>query len=281
MDSIKIFILNSIFLCCYSLCVVFIGGLVIAIIEGKSMRYLRQSFGYYGILLTGLGTVVHELSHLIFVLLGGMKPKEIKLFRPIEGRKDGILGYVSYSMPGSNASGIRRLYNRLFLIPIGIAPIIGGTFVILISLKLCVPTTFNYLMEEMKLMVDNFNGFSLNMITAQLVLSIKIIKNMFIIDNFKRMSFWIFIFIVLSIASHMSLSSADIKGCLNGVPYLFIVIGILNAIFLKSGMGTNYLYEKLSIYNGYVVSFMVIAIVFSLLNLLITFIVNKVIKLIK
>ena len=133
MEIIFNFLVESGLLLVYSLAFIFIGGFIISLIEDKSNYYLQNAMGYTGIIITGLGTVVHELSHLIFAIIGGMKIGEVKLFRPIKGRVDGVLGYVSFSPRGKN------LYNKIFLIPVGIAPIIGGTVVILISLKICLP----------------------------------------------------------------------------------------------------------------------------------------------
>lgn len=281
MNLLSGFFLNTVYLLCYCLMFVFIGGLVIEIIEKKSNYYLQRSFGYGGILITGLGTVVHELSHLIFVVLGAMKPTEVKLFRPIQGKIDGVLGYVSYVEPGSNSRGILKLYNKLFLIPIGIAPIIGGTLTILGSLKICLPNTFSYLINEIKSLNINVDKVSTEMLYSQLSLTKSFLGNLFTMDNMTNIRFWIFIFIVLSIASHMSLSTADIKGCLRGLPYLLIVIVLTGIILIMQNNTLDYIYNAMKIYNGYVVTFLSIAIMFSTLNLCIILIINLFFKFVK
>lgn len=270
MDILGDFLLNSVYLLGYSLVFIFIGGLIIDFIEKKSIYYLQKSFGYGGILLTGLGTVVHEFSHLVFVLLGAMKPTEVKLFRPIQGKIDGVLGYVSYAVPGSNSRGILKIYNKVFLIPIGVAPIIGGTLTILGSLRLCLPNIFNYLINEVKSLNINVDKISIDMLYSQLNLTKLFLGKLFSVENITTFKFWIFMFIVLSIASHMSLSMADIKGCLKGVPYLLLAIILVSLVFMLKGYDSQYIYNSLKIYNGYVITFLSISVLFSVLSLIIS-----------
>lgn len=281
MNFLNEFLVNSVYLLGYSLVFIFIGGLVIELIEKKSNYYLQRAFGYGGMLLTGLGTVVHEFSHLVFVILGAMKPTEVKLFRPIQGRVDGVLGYVSYVAPGSNSRGILKIYNKIFLIPIGIAPIIGGTLTILGSLKLCLPNTFNFLINEIKSLSVNVDKISTDLIYSQLNLTKSFLGNLFRFENIASIQFWIFMFIVLSIASHMSLSTADIKGCLKGIPYLLIAIILISVIFILRGYDTQTIYNSLKVYNGYVVTFLNVSVLFSVLNLVISMGINTIISIIK
>lgn len=281
MDFLSNFLLNSIYLLGYSLVFIFIGGLIIEIIEKKSMYYLQRAFGYGGILLTGLGTVVHEFSHLVFVILGAMKPTEVKLFRPIQGKIDGVLGYVSYAVPGSNSRGILKIYNKIFLIPIGIAPIIGGTLAILGSLKLCLPSTFQYLINEVKSINVNVEKLSIDMLYNQLNLIKTFLGELCTIENITTFKFWIFIFIVLSVASHMSLSLADIKGCLRGVPYLLLAIILVSLAFMLKGYNSQVIYDGMKVYNGYVVTFLGVSILFSILSLIISILTSTLVNVFK
>lgn len=270
MNGLGNFLIDSIYLLFYSLIFVFSGGLIIDLIEKKSNYYLQRSLGYGGMLITGLGTVVHEFSHLVFVLLGAMKPVEVKLFRPIQGKIDGVLGYVSYVAPGSKSKGVLKFYNKIFLIPIGIAPIIGGTLTILGSLRLCLPYTFKFLIDNIKTLNISIENISKEIFYDYLDLTKLFLQNLFTIDNITDIRFWIFMFIVLSVASHMSLSTADIKGCLRGIPYLLFVIIVANVFFVFKGYDAGYIYNILKTYNGYVMIFLSISIMFSILNLILS-----------
>jgi len=272
MEEIVKFIMSTAILLAYSLLIVCIGGTVIGLMENRSNYYLQRTFGYGGIVATGLGTVIHELSHLIFAIIGLMHIEDVKLFRPIKGKQDGVLGYVKYRYNDKN------YYHKIFLVLVGIAPIIGGTIVILISLKLLLPTMYTLFMENISNISMSLNVFDIELCKRLLLIVITFIQKLFSIENVKNINFWIFIFIVISIASHMSLSSADIKGAIKGIPSLFIVCVCMNVIINTVGIGTLNTY--ITMLNMYMIMFIGIAVVFSMINLVIVFALYKFVNLI-
>ena len=274
MESIVNFIVSTAFLLAYSLLFVFLGGAIIEFMENKSNYYLQRTFGYGGIVVTGFGTVVHELSHLIFAVIGRMRIEEVKLFRPIKGKEDGVLGYVNYRYNEKN------YYHKIFLVLVGIAPIIGGTITILLSLKLLLPTIYTSLFANITNINMSLNLFSLDLYKELFLVIISFIQELFVVDNFMNISFWIFMFIVLSIASHMSLSDADIKGAIRGIPALFILLILINLIMSVFGIGMNVMHRYITMWNMYVVMFLCISIVFSMVNVIITFVLYKFVTLI-
>lgn len=269
MESIVNFIVSTAFLLAYSLLFVFLGGAIIEFMESKSNYYLQRTFGYGGIVVTGFGTVVHELSHLIFAVIGCMRIEEVKLFRPIKGKKDGVLGYVNYRYNEKN------YYHKIFLVLVGIAPIIGGTITILLSLKLLLPTVYALLFENITNINMSLNLFSIDLYKELFLVIISFMQKLFVVDNFMNISFWIFVFIVLSVASHMSLSGADIKGAIKGIPALFILLILINLIMSLFGVGMNITYKYVTMMNMYVIMFLCISILFSVVNVLITFALYK------
>lgn len=274
MESIVNFIVSTAFLLAYSLLFVFLGGAIIEFMENKSNYYLQRTFGYGGIVMTGFGTVVHELSHLIFAVIGRMRIEEVKLFRPIKGKEDGVLGYVNYRYNEKN------YYHKIFLVLVGIAPIIGGTITILLSLKLLLPTIYTSLFANITNIDMSLNLFSLDLYKELFLVIISFIQELFVVDNFMNISFWIFMFIVFSIASHMSLSGADVKGAIRGIPALFILLILINLIMSVFGIGMNVMHRYITMWNMYVVMFLCISIVFSMVNVIITFVLYKFVTLI-
>ena len=275
MEIIVSFLIKTAIVVAYLLAFVFAGGFIIGFIEDKSNRNLMRAIGYTGIVITGLGTVIHELSHLVMGLIGGMKPKEVKLFRPIKGRKDGRLGYVISSYNKKN------YYQRMFLVLVGIAPIIGGTIVMLIMLKVCIPETFDVMMTSIK-SIESLSGvMNAEFITSIFSLVTNILRGIFKLSNFSNVSFWVFLFVVLSIASHMSLSGADIKGCLNGIPALYILVLLINLIVVTIGMDLSVVTNFITLINTYIIIFLSVAVVFSIINWMLTFMLFKTVKLIK
>lgn len=263
MEIIVNFIMSTAILLAYSLLIVCIGGIVIGLMENMSNHYLQRTFGYGGIVATGLGTVIHELSHLIFAVIGCMHIEEVKLFRPIKGKKDGVLGYVNYRYNQKN------YYHKMFLVLVGIAPIIGGTITILISLKLLLPTMYTSLIENISNINTSLSVLNMELWKEVFCVVIDFIQKLFVTENFKNISFWLFICIVLSISSHMSLSGADIKGAIKGIPALFIVCICIN--LLMSIFGIAIFSTYITILNMYMIMFICVSVVFSIVNLVIVF----------
>lgn len=275
MDFIMEVLINTIVIVGISLVCMFFCGLIIELLEKKANYYLQGAFGYTGIVITGLGTVVHELSHLLMAILGRMKIEDVKLFRPIKGRRDGVLGYVKYSYSK------RNYYHKLFLLFVGVAPIFGGTLVILISLNILLPTSYNVLVDG----IMNMNGISSIYSFAFLKEFFNVIgvflKEILNIANFSSINFWIFIFITLSVSSHMSMSMADIKGAVKGIPTFFLVMFLFNIIFKFIGIEYDFIYKTMIGINFYIIMFLCIAIIFSIFNTLITMFIYKIVNIIK
>lgn len=275
MEYLVKFLLETVFVVIYLLAFIFAGGLIIDFLEKKSNKNLMQAVGYTGIVITGLGTVIHELSHLIMGLIGGMKPVEVKLFRPIKGRKDGKLGYVISSYNKKN------YYQKMFLVLVGIAPIIGGTIVMLIVMRICLPETFSILIGNIK-SIENLNAIiNADFIVSIFSLVINLLKGVFNLNNFSNISFWVFMFVVLSIASHMSLSYEDIKGCLKGIPALYLLILLINLVVITVGVDLNVVIDFITTFNVYVIIFLSIAVVFSIINWVITLMLFNCVKIFK
>ena len=130
---------------------------------------------------------------------------EVKLFRPFEFKEDGMLGYVNYSY------NRKSLYQRVGNFFSGIAPIIGGTIIIIVISILLFPSIYDNLnlsinisesKDILKILVDNLEAFY---------------NAIFNLDNIKDIKFWIFIYLVTSISIHMTLSKADLENAKEGV----------------------------------------------------------------
>ena len=78
----------------------------------------------------------------------------------------------------------------------------------------------------------------------------------------------------------MSLSGADIKGAIKGIPALFVLLILINLIMSVLGIGIDVVHRCITVLNMYVIMFLCISIVFSMVNILITFVLYKIVALI-
>ena len=198
------------------------------------------------IYITGLvGVPIHELSHIVMALLFGHKVKEVKFFQVNDESR--TLGYVNHSY------NPRNIYHQIGNFFIGVAPIICGSLLIILLLKIFVPVS-----------LENTN----ELLSAKGIFDF--IKSIFSFNNFKRPEFYLFLYLVFSICSHISLSTADIKGAFVGVIFIFIILLILNVFSFNLLSHINIIK-----YNLLLTNVLVISVIFSSINLLISFIVNK------
>lgn len=227
--------------------VIVIMGLVLGFLRNKSMYNYNQRFGRKAIYFTGIvGVPIHELSHLIIAKIFGHKIKEVKFFQP--NIEDGTLGYVNHSYNPKN------IYHQIGNFFIGIAPIICGSLFIILLLKIFVPASLESTNDLL-----NANGLFI------------FLKNIFSLSNFKRPEFYLFLYLVFSICSHISLSKADIKGAFIGVIFIFLILLIFNIINLNL-----FSYLNMVKYNLLLTNVLIISVIFSSINLLISFILKKI-----
>lgn len=263
MDVIKNFLLQLLFTVGF----VVIFGLLIALCR----RAFCHIVGYSGpkiLLATGvIGTPIHELSHALMCLVFGHKINEIKLFDP--DAENGTLGYVNHSFNPKN------IYHQIGNFFIGIAPILGGSGVLLLLSFLLVPNVNADIMREFQVssavsFSDFFESFG------------NILGSVFSFDNMSDFLWWIFIILALSISSHMELSTADIKGSVKG--FLILSGGLLIAdiiLYFVSYSTLRAVTRALTSFSLSVSIFLALSLIFLLAMLLIALIVKGIVSIFK
>ena len=240
-------------------------GIIYNFIEKRNSSYIQAAFGFEGILITGIiGTTIHELSHYLMALIFGHKIGEVKLFRPRAAKIDGVLGFVEHRY------NKRSLYQRIGNFFIGIAPMIFGTVAISISFKLLLPEMFSKL--NISEYIDLINKNNLKDIYLLLEQNFKLLFNMvFSIYNLTNFRFWIFIFIMYSISTHMSLSTADLKNSSSGLLCIFMTTMFISLICTVLKINLLVLQSIFLKYNLYLTCFLVLGVIFGLISLAISF----------
>ena len=232
-------------------------ALIIHWFEKVSQRRLVERFGWRSVLWTGwLGTPIHELSHALMCRVFQHRVDEIALFEPDE--ESGRLGYVRHSFKVGN------WFQELGNLFIGIAPLLGGSVVLAVLLWMFYPeaantaidsaqtgavtasSTSDDLMTEIDMLGDSMGrdadapvetssqtGSLQQMVNVVTSMSGKILA----IQNLATVRFWVFIYLVLCVGSHMAPSWSDYHGASRGV---FIFGGIVFAgVFLLALAGTD------------------------------------------
>lgn len=251
-------------------------GFIFNVIENKNNQLIQRSLGEKFIIFTGfIGTVVHEVSHLIMALIFNHKIVKIELFRPRKYKEDGILGFVRSTY---NPNSIYQQVGNFF---IGIAPMIFGTLTIWLLFIIFSNNIYTMFLNYMDiglytnyLQSSNYSGF-FNLLVHDVFL---LLKTIFFFDYIFNVNHLIMLFLIYSISTHMTLSLADLKGSFKGLLVCFIVVFVIT--FLGKILGLSNIFTSSIVFkiNLYIFLFLMLGLFFSLLTLFISFIINIVKK---
>ncbi len=162
-----------------------------------------------------IGTPVHELSHAAMCIVFRHKIKRIKLFGI--DKNSSTLGFVEHSFSRHS------LWQRAGNFFIGVAPVVAGSAVLLLLLRLFLPDTFTAVQHSLSVVAQS--SLSTETIGQFLHTVVSVFRIIFDASHFSSWKFWVFVVIAMTIAIHMDLSTADIKGGANG--FIFYALGFL------------------------------------------------------
>lgn len=209
-------------------------GFLIDQLEKRRNGWLRQAFGNKGIYATAwIGVPIHEIGHALMCWLFGHRVNEIKLVQ--FGAADGTLGYVNHSYDKAN------LLHRVGLFFIGIAPLLMGGTVLVGLLYVCLPDVFQVWVEAAQ---------ASRTLGDVLMASWLFISSLFAAQHFLMPMFYLFLLLAIPIASHMSLSPADIRGARSGVLSLFVLLVLFNLVAFSGNelTFTDYLIHPVNLF---------------------------------
>ncbi|MEH7014271.1 hypothetical protein V7087_26255 [Neobacillus niacini] len=213
-----------------------------------------------------IGTPIHELGHLLQCYIWGHRVTRVKFLQL--NSPSGVLGYVEHQYNPGN------IYQQIGNFFIGMGPIFSGIGALIIGMYLLVPKSYQtfreYIVEHITSDVQNSNDL---MVIGRAVLATT--KSLFTIENMINPLFWIFLVLAISISSHIALSKADINGSAKGLLMIFFVLFITNLVTSFFGIDTYVFITRLTEYNAYVLAFSSIAIIFSIITLLISYVLYK------
>ncbi|MBX4262883.1 DUF3267 domain-containing protein [Clostridium estertheticum] len=226
-------------------------GFILGFLRNHSIENFQRNFGWKAVAITAIiGVPIHELSHAILCLVFRHKISKLVLLQ----RKDenGVLGYVNHAY---NPNSIYQQTGNFF---IGIAPIFGGISAIIALMYTIIPKTYN---QFISISMVNINITKINSVSLNGILNsyIDLIKIIFSVTNFSNPYFILFLFLAICISSHISLSSADIKGASKGLIVIFFIVLALNVF----GFSKFVMAQGLLKYNIILIGFLIVSLIFS------------------
>lgn len=166
---------------------------------------LASLFGVQGyVFLTAPGVMIHELSHAFFCIIFRHEIVEMKLFSPEE---DGTLGYVNHRYD------LNSRYQRIGNFFIGTGPVWGGILSLWIVTLLFLPS------ETIDLNKGIFGGFT------------DALGYIFSLDFWSSWQSYVWLYLVLTISSHITLSTSDLHGAAEGGVVLISTVILMELLF--------------------------------------------------
>lgn len=263
---------------------IIIFGFILYILSSMTRRIFAKTLGAKTELyITGwIGTPIHELSHALFCIIFNHKINEIKLFTT----KSDTIGYVLHSYDS------RSWYQQIGNFFIGVGPIIIGTLIVYALFLLLAPELKDNIFsinvsydKSSGILSMIYSGVS-NIFVSILNIFSNIIKNIISNHSYKNIGFWIFIYLSISIASHMELSPADISYAWKGMLVIFAVSLLFNTLLLILRILLNikipeyillFIDKALNIY----LSLLIFSCIISLFNFIISYIILTPINFVK
>jgi len=236
--------------------ITYIFGLLYKLVGWKSSAYIQRNLGWTGYCVLGsVGVTFHELSHLITAVIFRHKINEVRLFRPLQGRVDGTLGYVNHSW------NPKSMYQKIGNFFIGTAPMFFGAGLLFIVLRVAYPSSFTDVAEMGEIPSSLAFAFG----------------DMFTLSNLLTIWTPIVFLIVIFICPHMHMSWADVKGATSGAVALILaafVFSLASAIIpsdvmeqIQGAMNTFVAYYIYALVLGLIVS-LIMTVCFGVVSLI-------------
>jgi len=197
---------------------------VIHVLERLMQQRLARRFGWNAVMITGwLGTPIHELSHALMCAVFQHDIVDMKLFEP--DRKNGRLGYVTHTYQKGN------WYQEIGSFFIGVAPLLGGTAVLLVLLMIFFPETGRSAL---------FSATTEQPLWPQVGESLKNLAfGLFQGTHLISIRLWLFLYLVVCVGSHMAPSWSDYEGGTKGGLMLLVLLLVSSLVVALLGPDTG------------------------------------------
>jgi len=231
----------------------------------QRLAYRTLGRGLFLGLFGWLGTTVHELGHLVFLLIFGHQIVEVQFFNPDPYAPQ--LGYVNARYdPNSVYQNIGKFFA-------GIGPILFGTLLIYLAARLLLdPTSFARLD-----MASSIGGVADQpadigaLTTAAVEGAWAFATSLLRVDYLLDWHWYAFLYLAFAIGSSIRLSPADIQGATSGFLTILGLMLLFNLATLWMADATATILGMMSTFYGFFYAITSIAPVMNLLALLLLF----------
>jgi hypothetical protein len=203
-------------------------GLLLHYLEAFSQGRLARRFGWKSVLWTGwLGTPIHELGHAAMCVLFRHRIRRIVLFEPDPA--SGRLGYVAHTYDSKSP------YQMIGNFFIGTAPLAGGALALYGLLWLFEPEAARRAADAGRIAPAVAGGNLVAAAKGLACVTIDVLASVVTIEHMTALPFWLFLYLVLCIGSHLAPSPADYRGAWVGGLVLLGVMLLFNVLYLAMG----------------------------------------------
>jgi len=244
--------------------------IILNILSKEQNQRLFYIGGWKALLLTAwIGTPIHEFSHYLLAVITNHKVVDLKLFKP--DKKTGSMGYVHHSYKVDNF--YQAVVGNTF---IAIAPFFGGAAAIYLISTLIFPEfslfdsdvpRISYLTIDNALKWESYLLFGKTAINffnylVDLIFSPKMLGDW---------KLYVFLFLLLGIANHLSPSASDFKNFWSPLAVLVSTIFFLNLIIYPLVKNSEEIITTASKYIFFFLPILYLSIFISGLGLIITY----------
>ncbi len=254
--------------------------IILNVLSREQNRRLYYIGGWKALLVTAwIGTPIHEFSHYLFAVLSFHKVQDLKLFRP--DPETGSMGYVAHSYQIDNFYQA-VIGNTL----IAVAPFFGGAGAIYLISSFVFPEFAlfaDHVPRVYYLTIDNALEWKSYLLFGKTAFHFF----NFLYDTFfspamlRDWKLYVFLFLMLGIANHLSPSASDFRNFWYPITALLVTIALLNLFIYPLVKEPTTIILAASKYIFAFLPILYLAIFISALGLTITYVLSGLIWLVK
>ncbi len=254
--------------------------IILNVLSREQNRRLYSIGGWKALLVTAwIGTPIHEFSHYLFAVLSFHKVQDLKLFQP--DAETGSMGYVAHSYRIDNF--YQAVIGNTF---IAVAPFFGGAAAIYLISSFVFPEFAlfaDHVPRVYYLTIDNALEWKSYLLFGKTAFHFftYLYDTFFSPDMLRDWKLYVFLFLMLGIANHLSPSASDFRNFWYPVTALLVTIALLNLFIYPLVKEPTTIILAASKYIFVFLPMLYLAIFISTIGLMITYLLSGLLWLVR